>query len=120
MALIKFYKGVDEYTPPAPVDVALNYYDLTKSERTADGTMQMEYIATKRRLDVSWKYMKDSDFQNMLSFLSLHKPFFYVAYNVSGVEESYLCYCGAINTKLGYILNGQRYWEEITIAFIEV
>lgn len=120
MALIRFYKGASQYTPPAPVDVSLSYYDLTKSERTADGTMQMEYITTKRRLNVMWSYMKDSDFQDMLSFFRLHKPFFNVVYNVSGTEEDYLCYCGNIDTKLGYILNGIRYWEEITIAFIEV
>lgn len=102
-----------------PAAVKVGRFDLTKSERTASGKMMMEIIATKRRVDVTWKMLKDSDLQLIIDTINAHKPFFTLQYPDIGGTSTMTCYAGDINTSLWHTINGVRYWSEVTIAFIE-
>jgi len=102
-----------------PADVKVGRFDLTKAERTASGKMRMEYIATKRRVDVVWQYLPDSELQKILDILASHKPFFTLQYPDAGGQQTMTCYAGDINTSLWHTINGVRYWKEVSIAFIE-
>lgn len=103
----------------SPAELKVGRFDLTKSQRTASGKMVMEIIATKRRVDVTWKMLRDSDLQTILDTITAHKPFFSLSYPDAGGTATMTCYAGDINTSLWHTKNGVRYWEEITIPFIE-
>lgn len=103
----------------SPAEVTVGHFDLTKSGRTASGDMVMELIATKRRVDCVWKMLKDSDLQTMLNTITAHKPFFTLQYPDAGGSKTMTCYVGDITTSLWHTLGGIRYWEEVTIPFIE-
>lgn len=115
MALIQI-AGVDM---PAPAELKIGRYDLTKAERTASGKMVMEIIATKRRVDVTWKMLKDQDLKLIIDTITANKPFFSFTYPDAGGQQTMRCYAGDINTTLWYTVGGIRYWSEVTIAFIE-
>jgi len=102
-----------------PAEVKIGRFDLTKSNRTASGRMVMEYIATKRRVDVVWRYIPDADLQVILNLLAANKPFFTLEYPDAGGQQTITCYAGDINTSLWHTRNGIRYWSEVSIAFIE-
>lgn len=57
--------GVEIKTP----NVEVGSFLISKSERMADGTMTMDIIAEKRRLDLTWTIIKDTDLQQILSLL---------------------------------------------------
>lgn len=103
-----------------PAMVKVGRFDLTKSNRTASGRMVMEYIATKRRVDVTWKYLPDADLQTILNVLAANKPFFTLEYPDAGGQQTMECYAGDISTTLWHTRGGTRYWEEVTVSFIEV
>lgn len=104
---------------PSPAELTVGRFDLTKSGRTASGDMVMELIATKCRVDVVWKMLSDSDLQAMLNTITAHKPFFTLQYPDAGGSKMMTCYVGDITTSLWHTLGGVRYWEEVTIPFIE-
>ena len=104
---------------PNPAEITVGRFDLTKSGRTASGKMMMEIIATKRRVDVVWKMLKDSELQQILDLITANKPFFTLTYPDAGGSATMTCYAGDINTSLWHTKNGVRYWEEVSLAFIE-
>lgn len=115
MALITI-AGVEVATP---ADLKVGRFDLTKSNRTASGKMVMEIIATKRRVDCTWKTLPDSELKKIIDTITAHKPFFILTYPDAGGTSSMTCYAGDINTSLWQTINGIRYWGELSISFIE-
>lgn len=106
-------------TVKAPTELKVGRFDLSKSGRTASGKMMMEIIATKRRVDVVWKMLKDSELQQILDLITANKPFFSLEYPDAGGTKIMTCYAGDIVTSLWHTKNGVRYWEEVSIGFIE-
>ena len=103
----------------APTDLKIGRFDLSKSGRTASGKMVMELIATKRRVDVIWKMLTDSELEKIIDTITANKPFFSLEYPDAGGTKTMTCYAGDIVTSLWYTKNGVRYWEEVSIGFIE-
>lgn len=106
-------------TVKAPTELKVGRFDLSKSGRTASGKMMMEIIATKRRVDVVWKMLKDSELQQILDLITANKPFFSLEYPDAGGTKTMTCYAGDINAGLWHTKNGIRYWQDVSIAFIE-
>lgn len=102
-----------------PMEIKVGTYDITKSKRTASGKMVMELVATKKRVDCIWRMLKDSDLQKIVGTITANKPFFTFQYPDAGGTKTITCYAGDIITSLWHTVNGIRYWEEVSIAFIE-
>lgn len=102
-----------------PAELKVGRFDLTKSGRNALGNMIMEVIATKRRVDCTWKMVKDSDLQIIIDTITANKPFFSLEYPDAGGTKTMACYAGDINTSLWHTINGVRHWDEVMIPFIE-
>ena len=103
----------------APTELTVGRFDISKADRTASGKMVMEIIATKRRVDVVWKYIKDGELETILNTITANKPFFSLQYPDAGGSKTMTCYAGDITTGLWHTKNGVRYWEEVSIGFIE-
>jgi len=103
----------------APTDLKIGRFDLTKSGRTASGKMVMELIATKKRVDITWKMLPDSDLKKIIDTITDNKPFFSLEYPDAGGTQTMMCYTGDITTSLWHTINGVRYWDEVSIPLIE-
>ena len=106
-------------TVKAPTELKIGRFDLTKSSRTASGKMVMELIATKKRVDITWKMLPDDELQKIIDTITANKPFFSLEYPDAGGSKTMTCYAGDIVTSLWHTKNGVRYWEEVSIPFIE-
>ena len=106
-------------TVKTPSELKVGRFDLTKSNRTASGKMMMELIATKRRVDCVWRMVPDSELQKIINTISANKPFFSLEYPDVGGQMTMTCYAGDIVTSLWHTKNGVRFWEEVSIGFIE-
>jgi hypothetical protein len=102
-----------------PSEVKIGRFDITKAERNAAGKMVMDIIATKRRVDCTWALIADSDLQTILNAITANKPFFALEYPEVGGQNTMICYSGDINTGLWHTKNGVRYWQDVSIPFIE-
>ena len=106
-------------TVKAPTELKTGRFDLSKSSRTASGKMVMDIIATKRRVDVVWKMLPDNDLKLIIDTITANKPFFSLEYPDAGGQMTMTCYAGDINAGLWHTKNGIRYWQDVSIAFIE-
>ncbi len=106
-------------TVKTPSELKVGRFDITKSNRAASGKMMMELIATNRRVDVVWKMLTDSELEKIIDIITANKPFFSLEYPDAGGTKTMTCYAGDIITSLWHTKNGVRYWEEVSIGFIE-
>ena len=106
-------------TVKAPTELKVGRFDLSKSGRTASGKMVMDIIATKRRVDVVWKMVPDSELQTIIDTITANKPFFSLEYPDTRGSKTMTCYAGDIITSLWHTKNGVRFWEDVQISFIE-
>ena len=44
-----------------PTEITLSFESLDKFERTMDGTMVVDLVGNKNKVDVRWSYLSDSD-----------------------------------------------------------
>jgi hypothetical protein len=93
---------------------------ISKSERMADGTMAMDIIAEKRRLDLTWPLIKDVDLQQILSLLK-SKTFHTVTYPdpEHGEDRTITVYRGDAKAAPGHKVEGTRYYTDVSISLIE-
>lgn len=63
---------------PTPSDYQVDILDLSKAERNARGTMIIERIATKRKLEIRWNYLDKTQLKQILNLVS--PVFFAVTY----------------------------------------
>lgn len=108
--------GVQIKTPHLEVGSFL----ISKSERTADGTMTMDIIAEKRRLDLDWPIIRDTDLQQILSLLK-SKTFHTVTYPdpEHGEDHTITVYRGDAKSVPGHKVEGTRYYTDVSISLIE-
>lgn len=105
-----------------PAECKVSRFDLTKSNRTASGRMVMEVVrAGVRRVDVTWRYLRDPDLEEILDLLAANKPFFSLQYEDAGGLATMTAYVGDISyTPWHRGQDGVRIWEEVSMPFIEV
>lgn len=108
--------GVDQ---PTPSDFSVGIMDLSKAERNANGTMIIERIATKKKLEISYSYLSAPSLSNVLD--SVAPTFFNVTY-LDPTTNSFKTgsfYCGDRNVgMLDYVGNIPRY-KDIKFDLIE-
>lgn len=63
---------------PTPSEYEVGIQDLSKAERNANGTMIIERIATKRKIEMSYKYLSKEQLSDLLNLIS--EVFFQVEY----------------------------------------
>lgn len=108
--------GIQIKTPQLEVGTFL----ISKAERTADGTMTMDIIAEKRRLDLRWPLIKDTELQQILSLLK-SRTFHEVTYPDPeyGENHTIIAYRGDGRSVPGKRVEGTRYWQDVSISLIE-
>lgn len=53
--------SINGKTIKAPTEITISPEHLDKAERTLDGTMVIDVIGTKKKVDVSWEYLVKED-----------------------------------------------------------
>lgn len=121
---------VNSVTISSPSTFTYSVMDLSQSERMANGNIKIEKKATKRKLELSWNYMSQSDLSTLLSAIGnggatidgvLSNVFFTVEYPdaVTGSLQTGYFYCGDRTAgAIDYQNNTMRY-KDIKCNFIE-
>ena len=106
-------------TMPSPSELSVGIQDISKAERNARGTMIMEKIATKRKIDLTWKHLENSDLQTLLNAVS--NVFFSVDYPdpQTNTQRSGTFYAGDRTIGALDYRNGNMRWQDIKFSVIE-
>lgn len=115
MALVSI-SGVDL---PTPTDFSVGLMDISKAERNARGTMIIERITTKRKLEISYAYLNANDLSTVLQAVS---PVFYnVTYldPQTGNNRTSSFYCGDRSVGMLDFINGVPRYKDVKFDLIE-
>lgn len=105
---------------PTPSEMTPNIYDITEGERDSTGTMHIDLIATKYKLECKWNALSQA---NMTKILKAINPItFNVAFidPVTGAEKTMNVYKGDRSTPVFKIVDGENVYKDFKINFIEL
>jgi hypothetical protein len=105
-----------------PTTFKVSRYRITKSNRLADGTMSMEFIAKKRKFFFTYDGIEDSDMQTILDALwETDEVFYDLDYMENGEWKKATVYAGEIPTELKKVQdkNGKWVWSGFNFNLIE-
>lgn len=110
---------INGVTVPTPSDFSVGIQDLSKAERNAAGTMIIERIATKRKLELSYAYLDKSSLSTLLTAVS--PVFFTVEYPdpQSGATRTGTFYCGDRKSGMMIFRSGIPKWKDISFSLVE-
>jgi hypothetical protein len=103
---------------PTPSDYQVGIQDLSNAERNAKGDMIIERIATKRKLELKWNFLTQTELNTLLGLVS--GVFFTVNY-IDPVEGSTsgTFYCGDRTVQAVDYRNGVMRWKDISFSLVE-
>lgn len=104
---------------PTPSDIKFNVMDITNSERNANGTMIMELIAQKQKIELSWNFLKKEDLNSIIS--AVDGIFFQVTYPnpKTGILTTKTMYSGDRTMSALDYINGNIRYKDVKMSFIE-
>lgn len=103
---------------PSPTQYDVSIQDLSKGERNVNGLLLLERIATKRKIDLSWKMLTQAQFSLILNLVS--DVFFSVAYqDPQDGSRTGTFYCGDRKAPAMNYVNGIVQYREVGFSIIE-
>lgn len=107
-------------TIPSPSSYSVNILDISKADRNANGEMILEIIATKRKLELSYNYLSNTDLSSLLSKFT-GNTFFTMVYpdTVTGAAKSGVFYVSDRKSEAIDYQSGVPRWKGISFSLIE-
>ena len=104
---------------PSPTELAVSINDLSKAERNANGTMIIERIATKRKLELSYAFLTRAQLATVLAAVS--GVFFTVSYPdpQTGATRAGTFYCGDRSAGILDFRDGEPRYKDIKFSLVE-
>ena len=115
-----FFK-INGKTIKAPTDLSFSQEILDKAERTVDGTMVVDVIGTKRKVDVSWEYLSKEDMTTLTAAVKSDK-FCEISFHDNGTGQ--LVTMSARSEGLTYQphyvwAKSRLMWKSVSVSFSE-
>lgn len=106
-------------TIPSPSSYQVGIMDVSKSERNSNAQIIIERIATKRKLELGWSYLSQTDLTTILNLVSA--VFFTVEYPdiATGTLQTKTFYVGDRTAQVIDYRDGVMRWKDIKFNFIE-
>lgn len=105
---------------PTPSAMSPMIYDITEAERDSTGTMHIDLVATKYKLECSWAYLTQEQMTHILNAIN---P---ITFNVtftdpkSGSDKTMNVYKGDRTIPILFIKEGKNYYKDFKVNFIEL
>lgn len=105
---------------PDPTDLLVGIYRISKADRLADGSMAIDIIAIKRRVDCSWAVITGAEIKAIQDELD-NGTFYSIEYvdPAHGETHTMTAYVGDISQAAWFTRDGVRYWKDFSLSFIE-
>lgn len=111
---------INNSTIPAPVSYTPNLMDITNGERNSKGTMFIDLIAKKWKLELSWGVLKQEEMTMLLNALEDNITFNVTFINLYGDTITRNFYKGDRKAGALFIQDGEVTWKDFSVNLIEV
>lgn len=108
-------------TPKAPTEITHSKEMLDKTERTMDGTMVVDIIGSKDKVDVSWDYLSDAELKALVKELGGGT---FVSIEVNAPDHGGIKQITARAENLAYApyydwVKAKIMWQSVSVSFVE-
>lgn len=104
---------------PKPGNFSIEKYKITKSGRTADGSMHMDLISKKKKFVFKYEELKGSDLKDIADIVDGDTMFFPITYyDDNGTAQSKTVYSGALKYT-NFRSDQGWYWRDVNFDLIE-
>lgn len=105
---------------PTPSEMSPMMYDITEAERNSKGTMFIELIATKYKLECTWSYLTQEQMTKVLN--AIKSITFTIAFidPQSGSEKTISVYKGDRTIPVLNYIDGVPKYKGFKVNFIEL
>lgn len=111
---------VNGTTIKTPQKLSVGIYDVSKNaDRNAQGTILIDRVAVKRKLEMEWGALTNAQISALLSAVTA--VFFSVTYPdpQTGGDITITCYVGDRTAPVHRMIDGVPMWEGLKMNFIE-
>jgi hypothetical protein len=102
-----------------PTSLDLEDYNITKAGRTADATMQIDFIAAKRKFLLKYDVLSGAEYAIIKSIIRTSTMFFNISYMDNDEQMTAEVYVGAIKRTTFRNDTGAIYFKDVTFDLIE-
>ena len=104
-----------------PSSLTVSLYDITEAERNAKGTMVIDLIARKYKLELTWSYLTQQELTEILNAIQTSITF-KVSFTdpVTGNTISKTCYSGDRTAPMLSYSENSITWKDFKVNLIEV
>ncbi|WP_410495011.1 hypothetical protein QTL86_12735 [Cellulosilyticum sp. ST5] len=109
--------GVEMPTPSGMVPMM---YDITEAERDSTGTMHIDLVATKYKLECSWNYLTQEDMTKLLK--AIKSITFSITFTdpEDGNDKTISVYKGDRSIPILRVIDGKNTYKDFKVNFIEL
>lgn len=118
--MVVFFK-INSKTIKAPTEITHGKEVLDKAERTMDGTMVVDIIGSKDKVDVKWDYLPDVDLKLLAKEIK-SGTFVTITFNTAEQEEIKTITARAEDfSYMPYYdwAKGKLLWQSVSVSFVE-
>lgn len=105
---------------PTPSEMTHSIYDITDGERDSTGTMHIDLIATKYKLECKWNVLTQANMTKILNTVNAITFSISFVDPVTGEEKTMNVYKGDRSIPIFKITNGENVYKDFKINFIEL
>lgn len=107
-------------TIKTPSSFSVGVMDISKADRNANGSMIIERVTTKRKLELSYAYLSNTDLATLFALVS-NSVFFTVVYPdpLTGAARSGTFYAGDRTAGCMDYKSGTPRWKDVKFNLIE-
>lgn len=107
-------------TMPTPSEFSVQISDLSRAERTANGTLSIDRVATKRKLEIGYRYMSRTDLGALLAVVDPET--FEVEYMdpKTNAMRTSTFYCGDRSVGMMDFVGGVPRYKDVRFSLVEV
>lgn len=112
---------INNVAMPAPSGYTVGIMDIVNAERNSRGTMFIDLIATKVKLEVEWKILTQVEITKILGAIESNVTFSVTYLDPkTGTNKTSTFYKGDRNLPMQDYMNGKPRWKGFKINLIEV
>ena len=106
---------------PTPSECTVSVFDIYEStDRDSTGTIHLDYIATKNKLECTWSYLSQEDLTSLLNTIKAIS--FNVTYKdpATGKDVTKNMYKGDRTIPILDVIDGKNRYKDFKVNFIEL
>ena len=105
---------------PTPSGMTPMMYDITEAERDSTGTMHIDLIATKYKVECTWSYLTQEDMTKLLK--AIKSITFRITFTdpEDGNDKTVSVYKGDRSIPILRVVDGKNTYKDFKVNFIEL